>query len=352
MKFLKTNKTDFYSGLNMEINSYFKNNGIDKYADAKFWIKGTGLIAFYLIAYYSIFKFNGNFFVQLAGYVSLGLTGVLIVFNIVHDASHHAVSKNRKVNQYLSLLGDLVGINTYIWDIRHNVQHHSFTNIPDADIIIDSVPLIRLTKHQKHKWFHKFQVYYAPLLYMFYSFYWMAVIDFNLFFKKNICNLKNIKHPSKEWIKLIAFKLFYVIYTLILPLAFTSLTLGEVLTCFFIMHIAAGVLLSTIAVLGHFVEGPEFPDTVNGDINNSWAEHELETTIDFSPSSRLINFLTGGLNTHIAHHLFPKICHTHYREITPIIEKYCLNNQKVYKKEKFLFAIASHFKYLQGLSKK
>lgn len=116
------------------------------------------------------------------------------------------------------------------------------------------------------------------------------------------------------------------------------------------MHICAGLLLSSIAVLGHFVEGPEFPEAENGEIDNSWSEHELAATIDFAPKSRIINFITGGLNTHVAHHLFPNICHIHYYDLTIIIEAYCKEHGYHYMKESFTGGLKSHFRYLKKLS--
>jgi len=274
----------------------------------------------------------------------------MIVFNLVHDASHQAVSKNKKVNKFVCFLGDIVGINTHIWDIRHNIQHHTFTNILGGDLIIESIPFIRLSPQQPYKRFHKYQVFYAPILYMFYSFYWMFIIDFKLFFKKDICNLHDINHPPKEWFVLFTTKLFYIFYMIILPWTFTHYALLNVIAFFLIMHMAAGLLLSFVAVMGHFVEGPIFPDATNGIIDNSWSEHELEATIDFAPKSKIVNWITGGLNTHVAHHLFPSICHVHYYDLTRIIENYCIENNYQYKKESLWDGLKSHFRFLKKLA--
>ncbi len=283
-------------------------------------------------------------------YVILGLAGVMVVFNIVHDASHHAVFKGGKWNNYFRYLGDIMGINTYIFDIRHNKQHHLYTNILGGDLIIENIPLIRLSRHQPHKKFHRYQHYYTPVFYFLYSLYWIFIIDFRLFRKKEICNYKNIKHANSEWVKLYLFKAFYVFYIIILPWILTPLSIWQVLGLFLLMHAAGGLLLSIVAVLGHFVEGPSFPSVENGVIDNSWSEHELEATIDFAPKSRIINWITGGLNTHVAHHLFPRMCHVHYYTVTQIIERYCRENGYSYKKESLAGALLSHFKYLKKLS--
>lgn len=351
MKYSKNHRNQFFLGLKELVEMYFRESNHSMFGNYKILLKAIVLLLIYFLAYLNIFRSDNSFASLALSYIVIGLSGVMIVFNIVHDASHDALFETKKLNNYARYLGDIVGINTYIWDIRHNIQHHTFTNILGGDLIIEQVPLIRLSQHQQYKTYHRYQPYYAPILYMFYSFYWMMVIDFKLFQKKEICNLKNIKHPKTEWIKLIAFKLFYLFYILIVPWLFTSLSFLQVLGLFFIMHLAAGSLLSIVALLGHFVDGPSFPEPVNGLIDNSWSEHELEATIDFAPNSRVINWITGGLNTHVAHHLFPKICHIHYYKITSIIAQYCNHNGYPYKKESLLNAMISHLRYLKKCSK-
>lgn len=351
MKFEKGKGSGFYNGLNKKVNEYLHRQKNNRFASESIYIKGLILLSIYLACYSGIYLFQQNYSALIVLYILLGLSGVMVVFNLVHDASHEAISKNKKVNNGIRYLGDLFGINTYIWDIRHNVQHHSFTNVLGGDIVIENIPLLRISPKQPLQKFHKYQPYYCILLYMFYSFYWIFIIDFRLFFQKEICNLKNIKHPPKEWIKLILFKSFYITYMIVLPIVFTTIAWQYVLLLFLLMHIVAGLLLSLVAVLGHFVIGPAFPEPQNGVIPNSWSEHELEATIDFAPSSKIIHWITGGLNTHVAHHLYPQVSHTHYYAITPIIENYCKANGYNYKKESLPGALLSHFKFLKKLSK-
>jgi linoleoyl-CoA desaturase len=351
MKYSKSNNNKFFNGLKPVVENYFASKNIDKKGNWALAFKGVILLSIYILSYFSIFRLNATIDKIIEAYIIMGLSGVMIVFNLVHDASHKAVSNNNLINKFVCFLGDLVGINTHIWDIRHNIQHHTFTNVLGGDLIIESIPLIRLSPQQPYKNFHKYQLYYSPILYMFYSFYWMFVIDFKLFFKKDICNLHNINHAPKDWFVLVTTKLFYVFYMIVLPCMFTPYSLLTVIICFLFMHMAAGLLLSFVAVMGHFVEGPIFPDAPNGIIENSWSEHELEATIDFAPKSQVVNWITGGLNTHVAHHLFPSICHIHYYGLTKIIENYCAENNYQYKKESLWGGLKSHFRYLKKLAR-
>ena len=351
MKFSNGNKHTFLPELKKRVDAHLAGKPNGGYADTSLWLKGLFLMLLYLVSYAVVFLPGLPLAAKATAYAAMGLTGVMLVFNLVHDASHNALSGRRWINRSVTGLGDLLGINMHIWNIRHNIQHHTFTNALGGDLIIENIPLIRLSPHQPFKSFHRYQVYYAPLLYLCYSFYWMFVIDFKLFLMKDICNLHNIKHPLREWVILFLSKLFYVGYVVLAPWWLTPLSFGEVMICFVAMHAAAGLLLSTIALLGHFVEGPVFPDTANGLIDNSWSEHELDATIDFAPRSRLVHAITGGLNTHVAHHLFPTICHTHYFSVTKIIEAFCVERNLPYKKESFVGGMCSHVRHLRTLSK-
>lgn len=351
MKFEKGKNSDFSRGLNLRINEYFRICQRSRFANAEIYVKGLVLFTAYLGCYLSIYLFQDNYTILAVLYILLGISGVMLVFNVVHDASHHAISKIKPVNNMLRYLGDIVGINTYIWNIRHNIQHHTFTNVLGGDLVIENIPLLRISPHQPLKKFHAWQPYYAVLLYFFYSLYWILVIDFRLFFRKDICNMKNLKHPTREWVTLFFFKTFYLFYMIALPALLTTIPLLHIILFFLLMHAAGGILLSLVAVLGHFVIGPAFPEANNGVLDTSWSEHELDATIDFAPSSRIINWITGGLNTHVAHHLYPNICHVHYYAITPIIEAYCRENGFHYRKESLGNAIMSHFKFLSALAK-
>jgi Fatty acid desaturase len=68
--------------------------------------------------------------------------------------------------------------------------------------------------------------------------------------------------------------------------------------------------------------GLDFPLVrgADGRIENAWAIHQAETTVDFARRSRLAAWLLGGLNFQIEHHVFPPISHVHDPAISrPVI---------------------------------
>jgi linoleoyl-CoA desaturase len=348
MKFTSKTNSVFFKELISKVDQYMGVKNGNRFGDHSIFIKAGLLISTYIICYGLLLSGKLNMGAAVLLVMLMGCIAVMIVFNIVHDASHHVLFKNPKYNKLAACLGDLVGMNSYIWDIRHNIQHHTFTNIAGGDILLDSIPLLRISPYQKKYWFHRYQVVYAPLLYALYSLFWVILLDISFFTRRQMGNLKNIRHPLREWVKLFFFKSLYISYMIIIPWMVTEMSLASVLMGFLLYHISAGMLLSLIVVLGHCVEGPHYvqPDE-DGMIHNSWMQHEWDTTSDCATDSRLLHWISGGLNTHLAHHLFPKLCHCHYYEITRIIKSHCAEYNIHYPHYPFVSAIASHFRFLK-----
>jgi linoleoyl-CoA desaturase len=90
--------------------------------------------------------------------------------------------------------------------------------------------------------------------------------------------------------------------------------------------------------------------TAEGNIENEWAIHQLQTTANFARNNRLINWFVGGLNFQIEHHLFPNISHIHYRKISHIVERTAREYGLPYNmKASFREAIRSHLRMLKAL---
>ncbi len=90
----------------------------------------------------------------LALAISLGLSMAAVGFNIQHDGSHHAYSDRRWVNTLMAMSLDLLGGSSYVWARKHNVVHHSFSNITGHDDDINIGFFGRLSPHQKRMKIH------------------------------------------------------------------------------------------------------------------------------------------------------------------------------------------------------
>ena len=127
----------------------------------------------------------------------------------------------------------------------------------------------------------------------------------------------------------------------------------EVLPGFILMHFIAGIILTVVFQLAHTVEGTDHPmPDVNGNIENSWAIHQMNTTKNFSRKNKLISWYVGGLNFQIEHHLFTRVCHVHYPMIAPIVKQTAEEFGIPYlENETFGIAMRSHFAILQQYGK-
>lgn len=166
--------------------------------------------------------------------------------------------------------------------------------------------------------------------------------------------MKGNKPKNAGTILLIIFnKLVYFFIILVVPVLFFHIVWWQVITGFVVMHLFSGIILSYVFQLAHTVEGTSHPlPDENGTIENAWAIHQMNTTVDFSPGNRIISWYVGGLNYQIEHHLFPRICHVHYPKIAGIVRETANEFSIPYMVNKtFLNALRSHFNTLRNFGK-
>lgn len=283
----------------------------------------------------------------------LGAFAAFLGFNVCHDAIHGAFSKSSKVNKVLSRVFYMIGANPYLWNISHNIVHHTYTNIPGHDEDIEVAPgLIRLSHDEKVNKLQRYQHLYAFWLYGLASLLWVFRKDFKKFFQKNIGQHK-LQHPKREYYNLFISKFLYYFMFLVLPMLVLDVAWWQVLIGFVVMHLAEGVVMGLIFQLAHVVEGTDFPvPNAEGNIEEAWAEHQLRTTANFAPDSALASFLLGGLNRQIEHHLFPKVCHIHYPAISKIVRETAREFELPYiTSPTFMEALQSHYRTLRKFGK-
>jgi linoleoyl-CoA desaturase len=133
---------------------------------------------------------------------------------------------------------------------------------------------------------------------------------------------------------------------------FVSLPWYVVLGAWVFMHILPGLTFALIFQVTHVYEGTTFPiPDDEGNIDNNYALHVLETTADFSRHSKLGSWLMGGINIHVIHHIFPKVCHVHYGALTKILKKTCDDFGIEYQENPdFWTALKKHYLILKHLS--
>jgi linoleoyl-CoA desaturase len=247
--------------------------------------------------------------------------------------------------------------NVFNWKIKHNVLHHTYTNIHGHDEDLEAGVVIRFSKHSKWMPHHKFQHLYSILLYGLLTINWAFFTDFKSmkrYLKRKLSYTKS-RSPNSQWLGLIITKILYFIIWIGVPVLVLNLAWWKVIIGFIVMHYIAGLILSLVFQLAHVIEDAEMPmpDKENGSMKNSWAIHQLLTTVNFSTKNKFMNWFTGGLNHQIEHHIFPHISHIHYTKISKIVKKTAKEFNLPYNEYiSTRSALSSHFKFLKQMGLK
>jgi linoleoyl-CoA desaturase len=235
------------------------------------------------------------------------------------------------------------------------VLHHTYTNIHDEDEDVSSRGVLRMSPSTPWRFMHRYQFIYAWFLYGLMTIVWVLTKDFNRLVRYQKLGLikKHKASLTREWIILLFTKLFYIGYILVIPIVFTSLFWWQILIGFFLMHYIAGFIMAVVFQPAHVIEGTAYPlPDDNRAMPNNWAIHQLLTTTNYSNASRWFSWYVGGLNFQIEHHLFPSVCHVHYRKISGIVSQTANEFGLPYKSVKtFLGALVMHARLLKQLGK-
>jgi linoleoyl-CoA desaturase len=356
IKFAGTQR-DFTATLNKRVNEYFKTNDIGKHGNRHMVIKTVFMFLLYFAPYGLILSGAITSVIGLivmVAIMALGLAGIGL--SVMHDANHGAYSRSPWVNTLIGYSLNLVGANAFNWKMQHNVLHHSYTNVHEEDEDISPRGALRLTPHSEWKKMHKYQFIYAWFLYGLMTIVWLFFKDFARLYKyqKNGMAKAHKASVTKEWAILLATKLFYIGYIFVLPLVLTALPWWQIMIGIVSMHYIAGFILAIIFQPAHVIEGTEFPlPDESRTLENNWAVHQLMTTTNFGNNSRWFSWYVGGLNFQIEHHLFPNICHVHYRKIASIVKSTAHEFGLPYKSSTTFFAaLSGHARLLKQLGVK
>ena len=348
-------KDQFNNVLRERVNAYFEDNNISQHADTEMYIKTVLSVVMWIACFTAVLSgvLDGSPWLLIGLYTVWGFVNVFIAFNIMHDATHDAYSANPKINKIMGYSMDFIGGNQYLFRRMHGA-HHGYVNIHGIDVTMESHGMFRFTPAEPWKPFHRYQHIYTFILYSLAMFHWVVAKDIKwMFGETHIGNQKNIKHPLKEKIILIIGKTWYFGTALALPLILTGAPWWAVAVGFVSMHILPGLYFALIFQVTHVYEGTTYPlPDDRGDIHNNYALHVLETTADFSRKSRFGSWLMGGINIHVIHHIFPRICHTHYPALTDILKETADEFGLEYQEnERFWPALKKHYGMLKHLSK-
>jgi linoleoyl-CoA desaturase len=345
-----TSKGEYYSELRKRVEEYFSNKNINHTGNWKMYLKTFFILILFISSYVSLVFFSNTLMMSFISAFFLAQAFVLIGFNIMHDGNHGSYSKSEIINKIMGYSMDLIGGSQMLWKQKHNILHHTYTNIDGIDEDLETSGILRLSPNQEWRFWHKLQQLYAFPIYSILTLSWIVVSDFRKLLTGKIGTQKIKKINFGNVLLFYSSKIVYFGYMIILPLFYHPVI--HVLFFFLFIHMILGSTLSIVFQLAHTVEQNTFPkpEPKSGNIENEWAIHQVETTANFAPTNKIAAWYLGGLNFQIEHHLFTNVCHIHYPIISKIVRKtsedYSINYISY---PTLLSAIIAHFKFLKRM---
>ena len=356
IKFRKENikEQEFAQEVRQRVRDYFKENKRSVYANFNMYLKTVVMLGLYLTPFILILSLNLSPLAALALAFLMGIGEAGIGMSVMHDGAHKSYSSKKWVNNLVASSMYLLGSSVFNWKIQHNIKHHTFTNIFNQDPDISVVKVIRFSEHAPLKKFHRFQQIYAFPLYGLMTFVRLfGEISTLLEYNREGISKEHHVNPVGQLIKLIFIKLIYFVLIIGLPVLFTDFAFWQILIGFVVLHLTAGMIMSTVFQMAHVVKGTDQPmPDENQTIHNDWVVHQMRTTSDFGRKNGLLSWYIGGLDFQIEHHLFQNVCHVHYPAIAGIVKSTAEEFKITYNLNSNIFrALSSHYNRLKELGR-
>jgi len=341
-----TSGSSFHADLKGRVDRYFADSGRSRFGDARMWTKTVVIFAWWATSYALLMFTDVPVWLRLLLAVSLGLAIAGIGFSIMHDANHDGYAPGRRTNRAIGFAIDLVGGSSYFWRHKHNLLHHTYTNVSGLDTDIGGNALLRFAPDQRRRAIMRYQHLYVWAIYMVYPLGWWIIDDFHRLATGRIGTNRIPKPTVPDVVAMLVGKALFFSWTFVLPLWLH----GAWMIPFGAVTVATlGVTLATTFQLAHCVGEADFHVPAS-DPGGDWAKHQVLTTVDFARGNRLLGWYLGGLNFQVEHHLFPRVCHVHYRELSRIVEATCAVHGVRYTAQPSLrAALAANVRWLRML---
>ena len=341
----------FFKTLKEKVDNYFATHNLNPSGNWRLYVKGSFQFLTAATLYVILVFFTPVTWVAILLCALLGINLAVIGFNVMHEGGHSSFSKRNWINQISAYSLNILGGNSSYWKIKHNINHHTYTNIEGLDSDIDVLPFMRLHDEQPRYWFHRFQHIYWVILYGVSYLAWIFYDDFYKYFTGKIAvHMEAKKWTAQEHFVFWFTKLMYVGVYVVLPILIVGWV--KALIGFMIITFVTGLFISIVFQLAHVVQGTQFP-APEGDsrkLGHEWAIHQIRTTANFATKSKFLYWLLGGLNFQIEHHLFPRISHIHYPQVSRFVKEVCEEYNITYLEYSSMFrAFYSHLVHLKKL---
>jgi linoleoyl-CoA desaturase len=103
------------------------------------------VLALWALAWTTLVVVRPGVVLGLLALAALTLSMVLIGFSIHHDANHDALLAGRRRNRILGWIATdaVLGFSSYVWRVKHNIAHNTYTNVDGHDDDLAQTPFAR-----------------------------------------------------------------------------------------------------------------------------------------------------------------------------------------------------------------
>lgn len=274
--------------------------------------------------------------------IILGILFALIGLNIQHDANHGAT------RALFGLSQNWIGGSRVMWLQEHVVLHHLHTGDCEMDPDAQMSPVMR--GHEQSPWYPwmAFQHFYLFLLELGYGVVPILGIVEIIAWKHKLEEKYKLSELAKPWrLESILFHLLFYLRFGLIP--YLQNELPKVVATL----VAGGAYLAFFFFLSHNFDGVQFFDNSHpsGQFTGSFLRQQAASSSNVGGHS--LCFVNGGLNYQIEHHLFPRVAHSFYPKISPIVKQYCEGKKVPYTHFETIFDnLKGVFYHLQRMSVK
>jgi len=276
---IETSYPDVFDELKKEV----KEAGLLKRVPIRGSIEMIAIVASFIVLYSTITLWNP---ILLGLFMTILFTRAVFVS---HDILHTQYFKNKSLSMKLSypFSAIILSNSSSWWDFKHNVNHHTWCNVPQKD---EDILALDGAFTQKHKGnnplirYFKYLIFWGAMFFMYPAF---IVQSYNFAIKK------------KKYGEII---LMLMHWPILWGFVFYSLPFWDAVITFSVLYIVLSAWLAFGFITNHL--GCEVFEYEEGK-NMSWLELQMRTSRSLKGGA-FVHWLYGGLNTQIEHHLFPK----------------------------------------------
>ena len=343
---------DFILETRREVDAYLASRGTGLRGRLQLYAKTVVAFAVWAASWTAIVFVRPGVAFGIVALLGLAAGTILIGFCVQHDANHGAYFRTRRFNHLMGWSADaMLGISSYAWRVKHNVAHHTYTNVDGYDDDVTQVPFMRLAPSQTPRPWYRLQHLYIWPLYSFMVIRWQIGADIAALVRGRIANSK--VHMPRRWdlVGMVGGKGLFIGWAIVAPLLVYP---WWVVAAGYVGFTMMTSLVTAVTFqLAHCVEEAEFTSAEElAATTKQWAVHEVETTVDFCPRNAFLTWVLGGLNYQIEHHLFPRVQHTHYPRIAEIVKRNAVKHGVRYTAQPSLVAaLRSHQRHLRTLGR-